>query len=129
MFVPPETLGLERVARLARPSDKTEMWEKAVFLQQPPHGGFTLSIQSGLASFPAENWFLIGGALLPLLGFGLLLLLWAIGGIRRGQFHYSGGWLHRRHDGWIFWAVTLSCAASGLAIMLAATWLALELFR
>ncbi len=105
------------------------MLENAIPLQQPLRGGWTPSIQSGLALFPAETLFLIGGAVLPLLGFGLLLLHWAVGGIRRGQFHYSGGWLHRRHDGWLFWAVTVSCAASGLAIMLAATWLAVELFR
>lgn len=77
----------------------------------------------------SDTWYLVLGAFVLLFCMGLLLLCWAVSGMRRGHFHSKYGWLHKGDDGWLFWAVTSTCAGSGLAIIVGTIWLALKTLK
>jgi hypothetical protein len=77
----------------------------------------------------SEKWYLVLGMFVPLFFLGLLFLCLAIRGMRRGEFHYKSAWFHKGDDGWVFWVITFTCAASGVATMVATIWLGLVMLK
>jgi hypothetical protein len=71
----------------------------------------------------SDTRYLVLGALVLSFCIGMLFLYWAISGMRRGEFHCRYGLFHKGDDGWLFWAVTFTCAASGLGVIVGSIWL------
>ena len=77
----------------------------------------------------SDTWYLALGTLVLLCCFGVYVLYWAISGMRRGVFYCRHGWFYRGHDGWMFWAVTVTVAVGGTGIIVGTIWLGTKALR
>ena len=60
--------------------------------------------------------------------FGLLWLVDALHGMKRGEYKYRRAWFHKGEDGLGFWIVTGSMALVGATLTFAAIWMLVTFF-